>query len=114
MKWYTGEARLDNKSPIFDAIRSHIPELTPLEIAGIWMRMDGKDNQFHMNIVLRISEEEWRLSAPASGLFNELDGSINTTMWEQKLGWRLRAAIIQHGHWLVHQKNLCGFGIWWN
>ena len=58
VKWCTGEARLDNKSPIFDAIRSRIPKLTPLEIAGIWMRMDDKDNQFYMNIVLRISEED--------------------------------------------------------
>ena len=53
--------------------------------------MDGKDNQFHMNIVLRISEEVRRLSAPANGLFNELDGSINTTMWEQKLGLEIES-----------------------
>ena len=67
--------------------------------------MDRKDNQFHMNIFLRISEEEWKLSAPASGLF-KLDGSINTAMWEQKLGLEIESR--DHPRCLVYKKILCG------
>ena len=52
--------------------------------------MDGEDTQFHMNMVLGISEENWSLAAPASGLF-KLDGSLNRALWEQKLGLEIES-----------------------